>query len=171
MSRDQYGLAYQKGFRRTVAVLRRRGASPELAEEIAQQAWARGWARLAQLKDAERLVEWVNTIAVNLLTDEVHRRRRFTELSPAVADVRIAAAPNLGGIDLRRALQRCSPVERELIQTVVLYEDRTVTEVAAQLRTSVNAIHHRLSRSRRTLRKVMLAPEPRPGRTEPLGLS
>jgi RNA polymerase sigma factor (sigma-70 family) len=159
MTREQYGRAYEKGFRRTVAVLRRRGADAELAEELAQEAWGvRGWEHLAQLRDPRRVVAWINKIAIRLFLDNVATSRRMTDLTSAAVDVRISPAVNVAAIDLERALlQRCSERQRELIETVHLKEDRTAAEVAIDLGTSVGAIHHRLSRLRRRLRRAMNA--------------
>jgi len=65
MTRDRYGLAYQRGFDLTVRFLLSRGAQREYATEVAQSAWVRGWERLHQLRDEATVVTWVNTIALN----------------------------------------------------------------------------------------------------------
>src|SRR3984957_17276059 len=65
MTRDGYGIAYQKGFTLTVRFLLSRGAQREYAMEVAQGAWVRGWERLHQLRDEATVVTWVNTIALN----------------------------------------------------------------------------------------------------------
>ena len=69
MTQDGYGQAYQRGFCKTVGLLRSRGASIDHAEDVAQAAWMQGWKKLEQLKDDGMVVSWVNTIAINC-----HRR-------------------------------------------------------------------------------------------------
>jgi len=158
LTREQYGQAYEKGFRRTVAVLRRRRANAEEARELAQEAWTRGWERLAQLRDPRQAVAWINKIAIRLFLDNVATSRRMTDLTSAAVDARISPTVNVAVIDLERALlQQCSERQRELIETVHLHEDRTAVEVSIDLGTSVGAIHHRLSRLRRKLRRAMNA--------------
>jgi RNA polymerase sigma factor (sigma-70 family) len=157
MNREKFfGESYVKGFRRTEALLRGRGAKPDVAQELAQAAWAKTWQCLLQLRDDRRILQFVNTIAIRLFLDEVARNRRLTELIPAVSDVRIPPAADLRRIDLRNALRKCPACQRTLLETVYLRnEDRSTAEIAAALRITEEALHHRLSRARRTLRKIM----------------
>ena len=46
MTREDYGAAYEEGYRVTVRLLISRGSAPDAAEEIAQSAWVRGWLRV-----------------------------------------------------------------------------------------------------------------------------
>src|SRR4051812_44604678 len=66
MTRSEYGSAYEHGFCPTVRFLVARGVPPDMAEEIAQAAWTRGWERIAQLRDQDIVRTWVNTIALNM---------------------------------------------------------------------------------------------------------
>ena len=60
-----YATAYEKGFKRTVRFLVSKGLLADLAEEMSQAAWVRGWERLGQLRSEACLV-WINQIALNL---------------------------------------------------------------------------------------------------------
>ena len=58
MTREGYGLAYQKGFDITVRFLLSRGAQREYTTEVAQSAWVRGWEQLHQLRDDAKVLIW-----------------------------------------------------------------------------------------------------------------
>lgn len=68
VTQEEYGNAYQRGFPSTVRLLRYRGASVDIAEDIAQAAWLRGWQKLDQLRDEGLILRWVNTMATNHYT-------------------------------------------------------------------------------------------------------
>jgi RNA polymerase sigma factor (sigma-70 family) len=155
LTRQRFGQAYEKGFHKTVAVLRRRGANPDVAEELAQAAWVRAWERLSDLREEQKLVSWATAIARNLLRDSL-RSRRTTDLTSAVAELRISPAVNDAVIDLRGALRRCPERTRQVLETVYLQNDGWSTAALANnLHTTLGALHHRLSRARQSLRKAL----------------
>jgi RNA polymerase sigma factor (sigma-70 family) len=146
MTRETYGQAYQKGFRRTVRLLCARGASADHAEDVAQAAWMRGWERLHQLRDEGMIVSWVNAIAVN-----VHRyTRRHEDRYQSLPDLCGQAGIDLARIDAARILRLCRPRDR------VLFEQQmgglTAEEIATQQGVSATAIRIRFLRARRAAR-------------------
>jgi RNA polymerase sigma factor (sigma-70 family) len=156
VTRDEYRQAYEKdGLRRTIAVLRRRGADIDSADELAQAAWCRGWEHLSQLKDSTRVVAWVASIAINAFRDEIAKSRRIVPLMSAGYEQGIAPLANVTFLDLHVAIRRCPARQRALLEAVL--EGRTVDELAASLAVSTGAVHHRLSRARRALRRAMHA--------------
>lgn len=152
VSSHHYSQAYQEGgFRNTIDALRRYGANPDLAEEISQAAWVRGWERLDQLRNPAGLVRWINEIAINLHRDEGRKTRRLTAMFPAGLDFQVPADVRLSVIDLRLAFANCSAEQRAFLDAYL--NDLTTTEIAARLNISVGAVHHRLSRLRASLRR------------------
>ena len=149
ISQERYGQAYAKGFGRTVRFLCSRGASWATAEDVAQTAWLRGWEQLHQLRDEEKLLSWVNTIAAN-------KHRRASQ-----HDARYQTLPELhdqGGIDVAaidaaRILTLCRPRDR------ILFEQQmggfTTEEIAGQQGVSATAIRIRLMRARRDIRSCI----------------
>jgi DNA-directed RNA polymerase specialized sigma24 family protein len=154
--REQYGRAFEDGFRRTVAVLRQKGARPEQAEEYAQAAWSRGWEYRVQLKDPSRVVEWVTSIALNLFWSEAPKGRRFVSLSTAGFEPSVLPSANIAAIDLERALADCPARQKNLVDAIYLH-GQSVEDLMFSMRVSAGAIHHRLSRARRTLRRMLTA--------------
>jgi len=145
MTVEAYGLAYQRGFDRTIRLLLSRGARSECAREAAQAAWAKGWERINQLRNESVVTTWVNTIALNcyrsVLRSENHQLP-LTEL-PTNADV------NLGAIDLERFLAWCRPSDRQLFEDYL--QGYPIEEIARKQNISYTAVRIRLLRARRSV--------------------
>ena len=146
MTRDGYGLAYQKGFDLTVRFLLSRGAEREGAREISQAAWVRGWERLHQLRDESMVITWVNTIALNAFRRLMRRDPLRQELPEIVSPHGIDTAV----IDMKRILTFCRPAERKLFEEQI--RGVTTGELARQEGVSETAIRIRLLRARRATR-------------------
>jgi DNA-directed RNA polymerase specialized sigma24 family protein len=146
MTRDGYGLAYQKGFTLTVRFLLSRGAQREYAMEVAQSAWVRGWERLHQLRDEATVVTWVNTIALNAYRRVMRREAPSQELPDVVSPNGI----DIAAIDVHRILNYCRPAERVLFEQQM--SGATTEEIARKQGVTETAIRIRLLRARRATR-------------------
>jgi DNA-directed RNA polymerase specialized sigma24 family protein len=146
MTRDCYGLAYQKGFDLTVRFLLSRGAQREYAMEVAQGAWVRGWERLHQLRDDSTVITWVNTIALNAYRRVMRREAPSQELPEIVSPHGI----NMAAIDVHRILNYCRPSERILFEQQM--HGATTEEIARKQGVTETAIRIRLLRARRATR-------------------
>ncbi len=66
MSREEFGLEYEKNFRLVLSFVRRNAKNSLIdPEEITHDAWTRGWEKIADLKKKESLVPWIISIAMN----------------------------------------------------------------------------------------------------------
>jgi DNA-directed RNA polymerase specialized sigma24 family protein len=146
MTRDGYGLAYQKGFTLTVRFLLSRGAQREYAMEVAQSAWVRGWERLHQLRDEATVITWVNTIALNAYRRVMRREAPTQELPDVVSPSGI----DMAAIDVHRILNYCRPSERVLFEQQM--NGATTEEIAKKQGVTETAIRIRLLRARRATR-------------------
>lgn len=146
MTRDGYGLAYQKGFDLTVRFLLSRGAQREYAMEVAQGAWVRGWERLHQLREDAMVVTWVNTIALNAFRRVMRREAPSQELPEIVSPHGI----DMAAIDVHRILNYCRPSERILFEQQMY--GATTEEIARKHGVTETAIRIRLLRARRATR-------------------
>ena len=156
MTRDEYGQAYQAGFRLTVHFLISRGIVGDAAGEAAQAAWARGWERIKQLRSSKMVVTWVNSIALNIYRS--HLRRPSFE---ALQDVSISFQTDFRSIDLQRILNICNSEERRLLQQQYL-EELKISEIARQQGCSETAARIRILRARRAVsRRVCRTPRRR----------
>jgi DNA-directed RNA polymerase specialized sigma24 family protein len=146
MTQETYGQAYQQGFRRTVRLLRSRGATADLAEDAAQAAWLRGWERLHQLRDEKTIGSWVNAIAVNVHRYVIRYEARYQILP----DLYGHGGIDLSHIDAARILTLCRPKDRALFEQQM--DGLTTEEIARRQGVSTTAIRIRLLRARRAVR-------------------
>jgi DNA-directed RNA polymerase specialized sigma24 family protein len=168
MTREEYGTAYEKGFRLTVRFLVSRGLFADAAEETAQAAWAKGWERLAQLRNEHMLLTWVNSIALNLYRS-IRRKPQHQPLPELSGPPKV----NLAAIDVSLILTRCKPVDRVVLQKRYL-EGWGIRDIARTHGWTETAVRIRLVRARRSARARMddrcLAFRPAPlvsGRLQP----
>lgn len=153
MTREEYGNAYEKGYKLTTRFLASRGVPYSSAEDTAQAAWVRGWERIAQLRNTKMVVIWVNSIAMNLYRgclrgEPLHQiRGKFPEV-PTGPNV------NLAAIDVGRML-RASKESDRLILTRHYFEGDTLQEIAQAHGCSPMAVRIRMLRARRSLAKKL----------------
>ena len=150
MTAEEYGCAYKKNFVRTVRFLVTRGLSWDSGQEAAQAAWAKGWERLAQLRDSTMVTNWVNTIALNMLRTSLRREPFLQELP----EVPIPPTVNLEAIDVQRILRFCKENERVVLERRYL-DGHDVREIALAQGCSDTAMRLRLLRARRAAAKVV----------------
>ncbi len=79
---DRFEQVWPAVQRRLLSTLRKRGATRELAEDIAQEVALRCVAHGVPYADVEDLLRWCNTTATNLLVDHHRTSRRIVDVSP-----------------------------------------------------------------------------------------
>ena len=90
----------------------------DAAHDAVQEAWAIAWRKLRELREPERLRQWLVAIAANEARQTMRRQRRRV-----VTELRAEGPPDddegtrlwSGQIDLRNALARLSVADRELL--------------------------------------------------------
>lgn len=147
LDNEEYGRAFRDGYVTTVRFVISRGASAELAEEIAQAAWVAGWEHRFQLRDPDRIGFWINSIAKNLLARHFQRLQRTDALVGEAA----GEVPGIEHLDVTSILERCPDSERMLLMRYYL-EGQTTKEIAEHAGVSATAIRVRLLRVRRAVR-------------------
>jgi RNA polymerase sigma factor (sigma-70 family) len=148
MTREEYGTAYQKGYKLTVRFLVSRGLSYDSAQETAQAAWTKGWERLGQLRDSNMVLTWMNSIALNI-------HRSFIRREPLLQILPELSTPpkiNLAAIDVKRILKCCKTKDRLVLQRHYI-EGYKVQEIANAQGWTETAVRIRLLRARRTVGK------------------
>jgi DNA-directed RNA polymerase specialized sigma24 family protein len=149
MTKDGYGQAYQHGFLHTVRFLMSRGIREDVARDVAQSAWTKGWERLGQLRNDSVLTTWVNAIALNAYRGILRREPAGLAL-PEIS----ATETNLARIDISRILRFCRPGERVLLERQLIGE--TTEEIAEHEGVTNTAIRIRLLRLRRKMRERVM---------------
>lgn len=150
LTEQQYEKAYRLGYPRTVRFLLSTGVRSDLAEEIAQAAWARGWECRGQLKSQGAVGVWVNTIAKNLVRVDYRRKKVTEELSENSSVIQ----PDYDASAVGEILSFCSPVDRELLKQHYL-EGWSSNEIAPRLGISPVSVRVRLLRIKQSLRTAM----------------
>lgn len=150
LNEAQFAAAYSRGFGRTLRFIQSSGISVELAEEIAQAAWCRGWECRDQLKNPAAVGVWVNSIAKNLLRVDFRRRKAVEEIQDDTA----VHIPSTLRTDLADLLAHCSKQDRRLL--VMHYmEGWTSNELAPELGISPVSVRVRLLRIKQSLRGAL----------------
>ena len=146
MTREAYGNAYQKGFNLTTRFLISRGVPRDLARDVAQAAWVKGWERLAQLRNESMVVTWVNAIALNVHRSVLRSEKGSQSLPEFYSRVEL----NLAAIDIQKILRFCAPRDRALLELQM--QGDTAEEIARKQGVTETAIRIRLLRARRAAR-------------------
>ena len=153
MTRDEFGAAYQRSFRQTVGYLLARGLCADAAQEIAQAAWARGWERLAQLRDSRTLLMWLNRVALNLYRTALRDEPSFEELTPAEPGPDL----NVAAIEAAAILRKCKGRDRRMLRDFYL-KGLHLSEIAKRNGWLENTARVRLFRARRAARLNLRLP-------------
>ena len=161
MTQEEYGTAYERGRKKTINFLRSRGVPEDDAQEATQAAWVRGWERRHQIRDKQKALSWVNSIALNMYRSTLSDQAHFREFLGFSVPPRI----NLEAIDVEKMLKRCHPRDRALLEDYYL-DGRETRELAAAGRCSEVAIRVRLVRARESLRRRLKRPAPARSRKE-----
>lgn len=90
-----------------------------VAEEATQAAWVIAWKKIGSVREPARLRPWLMAVAVNEAKQLLRKRRRRAEIELATDAASEPGgrdpATGVSGIDLRAAMLRLDPADRELI--------------------------------------------------------
>lgn len=132
-----------------------RGGSPDLAEEVVQQALLRALEYLPRLRQAKHLKAWFQVIVKNTLNDELRRQQKLLPLeqwTETAQDTEAPAAEAQEGcscvLDLLKSIR---PAYAELLETVDLQE-QSLQRAATSLGITANNAGVRLHRARQALK-------------------
>jgi len=89
----------------------------DVAHEAVQVAWSTAWRQLGKLREPARLKSWLVAIAANEARQQMRRQRRRTvvELKVERPDAGEGSTLWTSSVDLRNALNRLSPEDRQLL--------------------------------------------------------
>jgi RNA polymerase sigma-70 factor (ECF subfamily) len=143
---------------------------PGIAEELAQDTFAKAFAALRGFDSQYRLISWLLRIAQNTAIDYLRRRRPPTvslddergghEIESVLIDAR-APSPHLQAerADLAEALQaaldRLRPEYRRLV-VLRYHEDQSYEEIAEMLGLPLGTVKSHLHRARHELARLMV---------------
>ncbi len=139
-----------------------------LADDLTQEALARGLARLRQLRDPDRLDAWIFTILANCWRDAMRATVDADDIdglhdvlaSPEPGPEQRHDALQLAG-RVRAAVARLPMAQRQVVTLVDLGEF-PYADAAAILQIPIGTVMSRLCRARAALRHLLVADAPAP---------
>lgn len=158
LTQEQFGDAFRLGYPMTLRFLLSRGTSADIAEEVAQAAWAKGWEYRDQLQRPAMISAWVNSIAKNMLRN---RQRTETKLETLTESATAAGSPE-STVDLKRILSGCEERDAAILRGFYV-EGYTTQEIAELIGLSPVAVRVRMLRLRNALRSKLSRQHPDSG--------
>jgi RNA polymerase sigma-70 factor (ECF subfamily) len=146
--------------KRCIAEARRVLRSPSDAEDVVQEALVRAWRSQVNCRTPEAPLPWCLQITRNEALRLIGRRQRVVldplELGRKISDQRAEHASELAltQLDVARALETLSAYERRLI-ALRYVEDRSHTEIAAELKIPESTARVHLHRVHKRLRPLL----------------
>lgn len=149
---DDFAVFCHEQHRRVVATIAVYCGDPLLAEEVAQEAFAKACEQWSRVRHMDAPGAWLHTVALNIVRSRFRRRRLEQRVAAAQARPDIHTDLDVTElVDLRSALLRLSERRR----TVVLLRHvagLTVTETAAAMSMTENSVRSLASRALAELR-------------------
>lgn len=153
MTNTDYAEAYKTGYQKTVRFLLSRGVAEPTAEESAQAAWARGWEKRDHLQKENRVVQWVNTIALNIFRGR-YRKESMEEELPTVREFYVNPENRTARVDLRKSAGQCTDKDWQLL-TAHYVDGYSSSEIAEKLNLNPVTVRVRISRAKSKLRRFL----------------
>ena len=149
------------------ALLRRMGAQPSLADDIAQDAFIQAFQRCGEFRGEGTFAAWVKRIAARLYIKRVVKEARYT--AEVEQDEVVPVADQAGLMDLDDALRSLSEAER-LCVSLCHGAGMAHPEIASALNLPLGTVKSHVKRGLDKLR-ARLQPEPAQplGRTQHVG--
>jgi RNA polymerase sigma-70 factor, ECF subfamily len=150
---DSFGRLCERYYAVMTAVAYGALADHQLAEDAAQEAFARALVHLRRLKTPEKFAPWLAQICRNVAIDMGRMRRRTTgvEESSAVQDEPERDSPVEA---VRRAIDDLPKSMREVL-ILRYYDERSYEQISAVLGLSKSAINGLLTRAKRKIAKSL----------------
>lgn len=124
------------------------------AEDLAQEALARTYAKWSRLRDFEAAGAYAYRTLVNASISQVRRRGWTAEITTASPPDRPAAEPQSLGVDVMAALGELAPRQRACV-VLRYFLELPVSETAALLECSEGTVKSQTSDALRRLRVVL----------------
>ena len=122
------------------------------AEDIVQQALLKGFTDINQLRDDEQFGAWLSRIAKNLCIDFIRRQRRKQSILFQQSYQHQSCSKEYH--ELETALAKL-PQDYRVALMLYYFNGQNTEKIAEALEISRAAVHARLSRARKQLRKLL----------------
>jgi len=142
----------------------------EEAQDLSQDAWVKGWQRLAQFQGESSFATWMTRIVINLCLDQLRRQKRQrTESIEALEEASggrdhqmpvVISNPTAGleRVELRERIDRAlAQLTHEHRMALVLheFEELEYKEIAKRMKCSIGTVMSRLFYARRRMASLL----------------
>lgn len=151
-----YETFFEAEYGPTVRLLMSVGVSAEQAQDAAQEAFVRLYARWPRIKHHDSPAAWVRRVAINKARDNFRsesRRQRREERVMGTPRNDIETASSVAGDDEVRRLLLELPSRQREVAALFYVEDRPIGDIADMLGLSAGAVKFHLNRARSNLRR------------------
>jgi RNA polymerase sigma-70 factor (ECF subfamily) len=140
------------------------------ALDLSQEAWVKGWQRLAQFHGEASFATWMTRIVINLCLDQLRKQKRQRAESIEVLEEEVGGierfmpvtlpnpAAGLERMELKeridRALDQLSPEQRAVL-VLHEFEDLEYKDIAGRMGCSIGTVMSRLFYARRKLASLL----------------
>ena len=150
--RREYGELVRRHGSAVRGLLRRMGASPSLADDVAQDAFLQGFQRCSEFRGQGTFAGWIKKIAARLYLKRVAREARYVaEVETDQADL---AADRAGFMDLDEALKTLNETERMCV-SLCHGAGMAHPEIAAAMNLPLGTVKSRLRLAMERLRSEL----------------
>ncbi len=140
------------------------------ALDLSQDAWVKGWQRLAQFQGDSSFVTWMTRIVINLCLDQLRKQKRqraesieaMAEESGGVERQMPVVTPNptegLERLELRRRIDRALAqlsYEHRTVLVLHEFEELEYKEIAKRMKCSIGTVMSRLFYARRRMASLL----------------
>ncbi len=158
--RDEYRHLVRACQNRVFSIVMRQVGDAEVAREIAQETFLKGFVKLSSFRGQSSFSTWITRIALNLTNNyfasrsyrEHSRQRALNESDFALPDDAESSEIEVSINKLERAVGRLPSEHREILVLVAL-ERRSYEEAAEILEIPVGTVRSRLHKARALLRE------------------
>jgi RNA polymerase sigma-70 factor (ECF subfamily) len=147
---------------RLLAYFRARGAAARDAEDLVQEALSRVFRSVGELRDVERFLPWLFTIARRVAQDQARENSRFVAMPEGDAERLVdgqQGAEESGVVNERRAALRLAieslPSQQRRCLLLRVDEELSYDDIGALLRLSVLTVRNHLAQARKALRSAL----------------
>lgn len=172
MSDEGFDAFYRDSYRQVVVALRLATGSTELAEDLAQDAFARTLVRWSRVRHGTNPAGYVYRVAFRLHHRSLRRWRRQHDAAVAAAQHRsregtTPPAELWGEVAAVHEIFARLPARRRRAAALCLYAGLTAEEAGAALGMSASTVRTHVQRARQALTPVLSRDAPEPAAADP----
>jgi RNA polymerase sigma-70 factor, ECF subfamily len=154
-----FGAFYAASYARVVRALIPLAGSVAEAEDLAQEAFTRGFVRWSRLQGYDQPEAWVRAVAMNLALSRLRKLRNGARALGRLRPPTTVADPSSGIQERRDLVQILERLPMRQRAALVLYYacDRSVEQISVDLRMSAGTVKSTLARGRDGVRRHLIA--------------